>query len=163
MQSYNFCAKNEHILSFFCTCTYNLFADWHIFGRGEMAIVFFMMRKIVIHSSSAELRALIRGLLSDIEALFIATASREELFTICRISQCDLVLTDDVRMFMNGSDAVSKIRQGGSLPQIFVLSYDLSEDTVTTLLEEGINQFITLPTAAERLYNKVLTQYHDLV
>ena len=72
-------------------------------------------------------------------------------------------MTDDVRMFMNGSDAISKIRRGGSLPQIFVLSYDLSEETVTTLLEEGINQFITLPTAAERLYDKVLTQHHGLV
>lgn len=128
-----------------------------------MAIVFFMMRKIVIHSNSAELRALIRGLLSDIEALFIPTASREELFTVCRISQCDLVLTDDVRMFMNGSNAISMIRQGGSLPQIFVLSYDLSEESVTALLEEGVNQFISLPIAAERLYDKVLTQYHNLV
>lgn len=122
-----------------------------------------MMRKIIIHSRSAELRALIRGLLSDIEALFIPTSTREELFAICLTSKCDLVLTDDVRMFMNGSDAISKIRQGGSLPQIFVLSYDLSEETVTTLLEEGINQFITLPTAAERLYDKVLTQHHGLV
>lgn len=121
-----------------------------------------MMRKIVIHSHSAELRALIRGLLSDIEALFIPTSSREELFTICRVSQCDLVLTDDVRMFMNGSDAVSRIRQGGSLPQIFVLSYNISEETVTALLEEGVNQFITLPTAAERLYDKVSTQHHEL-
>lgn len=128
-----------------------------------MAIVFFMMRKIVIHSNSAELRALIRGLLSDIEALFIPTASREELFTVCRISQCDLVLTDDVRMFMNGTNAISRIRQGGSLPQIFVLSYDLSEESVTALLEEGVNQFISLPIAAERLYDKVLTQYHNLV
>lgn len=121
------------------------------------------MRKIVIHSNSAELRALIRGLLTDIEALFIPTSSREELFTVCSVSKCDLVLTDDVRMFMNGSDAISKIRQGGSLPQIFVLSYDLSEECVTALLEEGVNQFISLPTAAERLYDKVSTQYHNLV
>jgi CheY-like chemotaxis protein len=121
------------------------------------------MRKIVIHSDSAELRALIRGLLTDIEALFIPTSSREELFAVCCTSKCDLILTDDVRMFMNGSNAISKIRQGGSLPQIFVLSYDLSEDTVTALLEEGVNQFITLPIAAERLYDKVSTQHHNLI
>jgi CheY-like chemotaxis protein len=122
-----------------------------------------MMRKIVIHSHSAELRALIRGILSDIEALFIPTSSREELFAVCRASQCDLLLTDDVRMFMNGSDAISQIRQGTPLPQIFILSHDISEDTVTALLEDGINQFITLPTAAERLYDKVVTQCHNLV
>ena len=121
------------------------------------------MRKIVIHSASAELRALIRGLLSDIEALFIPSSTREELFRICRTSKCDLVLTDDVRMFMNGSDAISQIRQDGYLPQIFVMSHDLSEDTVTALLEEGVNQFITLPVTPERLCRKVATQYHDLV
>ncbi len=121
------------------------------------------MRKIIIHSASAELRALIRGLLSDIDALFVPTTSREELFRICKSSRCDLLLTDDVRMFMNGSDAMRQIRQGGYLPQIFVLSYDLSEDSVTALLEEGVNQFITLPITPERLYNKVSIQHRDLV
>jgi CheY-like chemotaxis protein len=80
------------------------------------------MRKIVIHSPRSEFRALLRGLLTNIEAYFVPAASREELFRICQTTKCDLVLTDDVRMFMNGSDAVSRIRQGGMLPQIFVLS-----------------------------------------
>ena len=121
------------------------------------------MRKIVIHSNSAELRALIRGLLTDIEALFIPTSSREELFTVCSVSKCDLVLTDDVRMFMNGSDAVYQIRQGGALPLIIVLSSDLSEDCVTALLECGVNQFISLPVAPERLRSKVSTQHKEFV
>lgn len=121
------------------------------------------MRKIVIYSRHAEVRALIRGLLSDIESYFIPAASREELLRICRTTRCDLVLTDDVRMFMNGSNAIAQIRQGGYLPQIFVLSHDLSEDTVTALLEEGVNQFITLPVVPERLCRKVATQYRDLV
>lgn len=116
------------------------------------------MRKIVIHSTSAELRALIRGMLSDIDALFIPTSSREELFRICGSSQCDLVLTDDVRMFMNGSDAITQIRRNGTLPQIFVLSHDLSEECVTALLEIGINQFINLPVAPERLHDKIATR-----
>ena len=121
------------------------------------------MRKIVIYSRHAEVRALIRGLLSDIEAYFVPASSREELFKICQTTKCDLVLTDDVRMFMNGSDAILQIRQEGYLPQIFVMSYDLSEDTVTALLEEGVNQFISLPVAPERLCHKVATQYRELV
>lgn len=121
------------------------------------------MRKIIIHSSSAELRALIRGMLSDIDALFVPTSSRKELFRVCRSSPCDLLLTDDVRMFMNGSNAIEQIRHGGYTPQIFVLAHDISEDTVTALLEMGINQFITLPVAPERLRNKVSTQYRNLV
>ena len=120
------------------------------------------MRKIIIHSDSAELRALIRGLLSDIDAFIIPSTSREELFRICRNSQCDLLLTDDARMFMNGSDAITKIRQGGFLPQIFILSHDLSEETVTTLLEEGINQFITLPVSPDRLREKVASNHKNV-
>ncbi len=130
---------------------------------GGEVFIYFAMRKIVIHSTSAEFRALMRGLLSDIEALFVPSTSREELFRICKTSKCDLLLTDDVRMFMNGSDAVAQIRQGGVLPQIFVLSHDLSEDTIVALLEEGVNQFIALPVMPERLYGKVATQYKSMV
>ncbi len=121
------------------------------------------MRKIVIHSLRAEFRALIRGLLTNVEAFFVPSSSREELFRICQTSKCDLLLTDDVRLFMNGSDAINRIRQGGSLPQIFVLSHDLSEESVTSLLEEGVNQFIALPVAPDRLCNKVSTQYKKFV
>ena len=139
--------------------------SWHIFGRGEVSFIyiFLKMRKIVIHSTHAEFRALIRGLLTDIEAFFVPSSSREELFRICQTTKCDLVLTDDVRMFMNGSDAIEQIRQGSMLPQIFILSHDISEDTITALLEEGINQFITMPVAPERLRKKVASQYFELV
>lgn len=121
------------------------------------------MRKIVIHSLRAEFRAMIRGLLSNVEAFFVPSSTREELFRICQTSKCDLLLTDDVRMFMNGSNAIAQIRQGTPLPLIFVLSQDLSEETVTALLEEGVNQFIALPVAPERLSGKVTTQYKDFV
>ena len=121
------------------------------------------MRKIVIHSLRAEFRALIRGLLTNVEAFFVPSSSREELLRICQTTKCDLVLTDDVRMFMNGSNIVAEMRQGGPLPHIYVLSHDLSEETVTALLEEGVNQFIALPVAPERLNSKVATQYKEFV
>ena len=121
------------------------------------------MRKIVIHSLRAEFRALIRGLLTNVEAFFVPSSSREELLRICRTSKCDLVLTDDVRMFMNGSDMIAQMRQGSPLPQIYVLSHNISEDTVTALLEGGVNQFIALPVAPERLNGKVASQYKEFV
>ena len=136
---------------------------WHIFSLIKRRENIFVMRKIVIHSLRAEFRALIRGLLTNVEAFFVPSASREELFRICQTSKCDLLLTDDVRMFMNGSNAIEQIRQGSPLPQIFVLSQDLSEETVTTLLEEGVNQFIALPVAPERLKSKVSSQYKEFV
>lgn len=121
------------------------------------------MRKIVIHSALAEMRALIRGMLSDIEALFVPIATREELFRVCRTVKYDLVLTDDAEMFLSDIEAVAKIRGVDALPQIFVLSHNLSEESVVALLAKGINQFIALPVAPERLYSKVSSRYHNLV
>lgn len=121
------------------------------------------MRKIVIHSALAEMRALIRGMLSDIEALFVPIASREELFRACRAVKYDLVLTDDVEMLLHDRAAVTKIRGIESLPQIFVLSHNLSEEGAMALLAAGVNQIIALPVAPERLYGKVSAPYSDLV
>lgn len=116
------------------------------------------MRKFIIHSQDANLVALLMGLLSDIEATFEHTSSREELFAKCLNSKYDLVLTDDVRMFMNGTDAIREIRHNTVLPQIFILSHDISEDTVTALLEDGINQFISLPITPERFRGKLFSK-----
>ncbi|MBR2032797.1 MAG: response regulator [Alistipes sp.] len=113
------------------------------------------MRRIVIHSQDANFGALLTGLLGDIEATFEQTSSREELFAKCLNARYDIVLTDDVRMFLNGTDAIKRIRRDSILPQIFILSHDISEGTVTALLEEGVNQFITLPVSPERLRGKV--------
>lgn len=121
------------------------------------------MRKIVIHSIHADFRALLRGLLTDIEAFFVPASSRQELFRICQTTKCDLVITDDVRMFLNGSDTIAQIRQEGALPHIFVLSHDLSEETVISLLEAGINQYIAMPIAVDRLRSKVSSQCRAFV
>lgn len=107
------------------------------------------------------MRALIRGMLSDIDALFVATATREELFEVCEMSRCDLVLTDDVDIFLDGSNAIAHIRPMGTLPQIFVLSHNLAEERVVALLAQGVNQFISLPVAPERFYGKVSSQCGD--
>ena len=113
------------------------------------------MRKVIVHSLRADFRALIVGLLSDMEAEVVATSSRRDFLERCATWQCDLVLTDDVRMFLNDVGTLQKIRQGGRAPSFFIFSYDLSEESVTTLLEMGVDQFITLPVAAERLRKKV--------
>lgn len=113
------------------------------------------MKKIIIHSQNSDFGALIRGLLADIEAQFTITTSRAELIRACRASLCNLVLTDDARMFMNGSDTMEQIRHGNFLPQVFIFSHDLSEGSVTALLEVGVNQFMALPIMVERLRKKV--------
>lgn len=119
--------------------------------------------KILIHSFSAEFRALIRGLLSDMGAEIVTTSSREEMFEECRVAHYDLLLTDDARMFMNGQDAMKRVRCADANLPVFILSYDLTEDSVTALLEQGVSQFITLPVAVDRLRKKIESQQRRLV
>lgn len=113
------------------------------------------MNKIIIHSAKSEFRALLRGAIADITIFVSEAKSRQELFTLCENTPFDIVFTDDVRMFMNGSRAIDNIRPSTMLPQIFLFAHDLSEDTVVALLEMGVNQFITLPFSPERLRNKI--------
>ncbi|MBO7221105.1 MAG: response regulator [Alistipes sp.] len=116
------------------------------------------MKSVVIYSKNGLLRAFVKGVLSGTKLEIREVASREKLFDLCRKSKFELLLTDDVMMFVNGSEAMGKIRCGDALPQIFILSHNLSEDCVMALLEMGINQFISLPLSPERLRNKVLAQ-----
>lgn len=116
------------------------------------------MKSVVVYSQSGALRALVKGLLAGAELKIKEVASREKLFALCRATKFNLLITDDVMMFMNGSEAMDRIRYEGTLPQIFILSHNLSEDCVMALLEMGINQFISLPLLPERLRNKVVAQ-----
>ena len=114
------------------------------------------MRRVIIYSNRAEFRALIEALLADDSIVITESTSRKELFEMCNDTHFDLVLTDDYRMFMNGTEATARIRPSTMLPEIFVFSYDISEDTVVALLEMGVNQFITLPLTPKRLRRKIL-------
>ena len=114
------------------------------------------MRKIIIHSAKSEFRALLRSAIFGITTFVSEAKSRQELFTLCGYTRFDIVFTDDVRMFMNGSQAIENIRPTTMLPQIFLFAHDLSEETVVALLEMGVNQFITLPFSPERLRNKIV-------
>ena len=114
------------------------------------------MTKLLIYSSSSRCRALLGGLLRHDTVSVATAASREEFFGRCSEELFDRVVTDDVRMFMNGCNAVERIRQAqhGRM-EIIVISNDLSEETILSLLECGVNQYISLPTTLARLKHKL--------
>ena len=113
------------------------------------------MRKIIIHSSRGEFRALLRSIIADIATDIREAHTREALFEQCRYTHFDIVFTDDERMFMNGSQAIKEIRPATTHPHIFIFSRNMCEDTVVALLEMGINQFITLPFSPRRVIGKI--------
>lgn len=114
------------------------------------------MKSVIIYSQSREFRSLIQALIEDDSLKICESASRRELFELCRLEEFDILLTDDYRMFMCDEGATTRIRAKRAYPEIFVFSYDISEDSVVALLEMGINQFITLPLTPKRLRRKVL-------
>ncbi|MBE6174863.1 MAG: response regulator [Rikenellaceae bacterium] len=113
------------------------------------------MKSIIIHSSKGEFRALLRGVAANCSTTICEVSTREELFSLCEANRFDMLLTDDIRMFMNGSQAMQRIRPATMRPQVFVFAHDLSEDTIVALLEMGVNQFITLPLSPTRLRRKL--------
>ena len=125
-------------------------ATWHIFGLGWIALSIFEMRRVIIHSASAEFRRLLRGLLVDADCNIEHIASREALLDACRDMQCDLIMTDDVRMFQSGDDVACAL-QRVHLPRIVLLSHDASEDTVLALLEGCVSRYVVLPCEPSRL------------
>ena len=109
-----------------------------------------VMKKIVIHSAEEPFRAMMRGLLVDIECRVVEAESRGRLLDECRCEVCDLVLTDDVRMFQSGGDAAAAL-QRVHLPYIVLFSHDVSEETVLALLEGCVSRYVVLPCEPTRL------------
>lgn len=113
------------------------------------------MRSIIIHSENSNLRTLLCSLLASDEVEVVEARSRQELTARCRHHRFDKVVTDDVRMFMNGSEILREIRHNNKNTRIFVLSHDASEHAVLSLLEAGITEFLSLPITIERLQKKL--------
>ncbi|MCH5331727.1 MAG: response regulator transcription factor [Alistipes sp.] len=74
----------------------------------------------------------------------------------CRRGVYDCVLVLGVSGFIDGRISVERLRpRGVRRPQIYVLSWHHSERAVLSLLECGVNQYITFPIDLRRLCRKV--------
>ena len=124
---------------------------WHCFWQWGLA-----MRRFIIHSEDDLFRALLRAVLAPGGIEVIEASSRHELKKRCLSERFDRVITDDVRMFMNGSNITEQIRINNERAHIFILSTDISEHSVLSLLEEGVTEFLSLPIHFERLQKKLL-------
>lgn len=114
------------------------------------------MKKILVYSRSARFRALLAGLLSVRGTDICGAGCVGELVDRCRCGTFDSVVVDDVRLFMDGVDSVGRLRRSGSAaPRIFVVSADLTEDTVMALLGAGVDQYVSLPVDPTRLFDKL--------
>lgn len=114
------------------------------------------MKKILVYSRSARFRALVAGLLSGRGTEICGAGCVGELLDGCRCGSFDSVVADDVRLFMDGTGSVARIRRSRFAgPRIFVMSADLTEDTVVALLGAGVDQYVSLPVEPSRLIGRL--------
>lgn len=114
------------------------------------------MVKILVYSPSFRMRAMIVGILTSPGVEVESVTSRDALFRRCGEKLFDSVVIEDYRLFMDGAGCVARIRTHfANRPKIVVLSTAVDEQTVLSLLECGVDQYLLLPLSPERLRRKV--------
>lgn len=134
---------------------------WHGFGLGSRAGTagVMPMHRILIVSDEEFLRDLIRLSLADMRAEVRCAADDAEMERLCRKILFDLVIVLQLTPFLCGREVVRALRPTGlRRPLFYVVSWQQSEQTVLSLLECGVDQYLTFPLSLQRLRSKVANE-----
>lgn len=114
------------------------------------------MHRILIVSDDAFLRDMIRLSLADLHAEVHCADDTAAMERLCRRVLFDLVIVLRVAPFLCGTDVVRRVRpEGLRRPQFYVIAWQQAEQTVLSLLESGVDQYMTFPVSLQRLRRKV--------
>ncbi len=114
------------------------------------------MQRILIASDDDFLREMIRRALTGLDAEVRGTRCGREMERLCRRMLFDLVIVLGAGPFLCGRDPVRHSRpEGVRRPLFYVISWQQAEQTVLSLLECGVDQYLTFPVNLQRLRNKV--------
>lgn len=115
-----------------------------------------IMRRILIVAEDAFARDVIRLSLAGLGAEVRYTTDCEGMRTLCRREAFDLVIVLQAASFLCGGNPVREVRPAGLRhPAVYVLSWQQAEQTVLSLLESGVDQYMTFPVNLQRLRRKV--------
>lgn len=80
----------------------------------------------------------------------------EQTLTVSRMVNPFLVILLSITPIISGSGFIAKLhRITKPCPKILVIAWQQSEQTILSLLEEGIDQYMTFPICLSRLYGKI--------
>lgn len=83
---------------------------------------------------------------------------------ICRRLLFDLILVLEVTPFLDGRNPVERIRpEGLRRPLVYVVTWQQAEQTVLSLLECGVDQYLTFPVSLARLRGKVSDELNRII
>lgn len=115
--------------------------------------------KIVIYSPSSATAGLIAEVVAESCRKVICCLTADQTVATCQREEPDLVIILLITPFMSGSDLVRRIRHIDKCrPPIYVISWQQSEQTVLSLLECGVDQYLTFPICMGRLRGKAIEQ-----
>lgn len=121
------------------------------------------MHRILIVSDEEFLRNLVRLSLADMQADVRCAVDAAEMRRLCRRVLFDLVIVLGVSPFLCGGDPVRELRPRGiRRPLFYVVAWQQAEQTVLSLLECGVDQYMTFPLSLQRLRAKVANELNRL-
>lgn len=114
------------------------------------------MHRILLVTDDPFFREMLTFLFDGLDAEVHAAASVAEMVGACRSVAFDVVVLLAAAGLLCGGDAVRAIRPAGlRRPAVYVVAWQQSEQTVLSLLECGVDQYLTLPVSLVRLRRKV--------
>lgn len=121
-------------------------------------------RVILAGREVAPLRVMAHAI-ENIGAEVEITHSHKALVRRCSRRHYSLVITRFVTPLINSPKEVQRLRGPQRATRLFVLSHTHNSNIVITLLDRGVNQFLSLPVHSPRLARKVkdeLYKFHTL-
>ncbi len=115
--------------------------------------------KIVIYSLDNTAASLIAEVVAASCRKVICCHTADQTVATCLREEPDLVIILLITPFMDGSELIRRIRHSNRRrPPIYVISWQQSEQTVLSLLECGVDQYLTFPICMGRLRGKAFEQ-----
>ena len=121
-----------------------------------------MLHRILIVAADPFAREVIRLALIGLDAEVRCVDDCRRMRRLCQRIRFDLIILLQASFFLCGGTPVREIRPAGlRRPVLYVLSWQQAEQTVLSLLEAGVDQYMTFPVSLQRLRHKVAGELND--
>lgn len=115
----------------------------------------------IIYSRCATVATLLQAIIDSPALTIIQCHNAKRLTSLCQQLHPSLVIIYGIAEILNGSDLIESLRpKSERRPTIYVISWQHSEQVILSLLESGINQYLTLPISMHRLRGKVWQHFN---
>ena len=118
-------------------------------------------RKIVIYSQQRLTSELVAAIIGYTNEDIILCHDIRFLEQTCRKSNAELVIILSPAPLLGGTNIIRQLRREGLKTEIYVISWRHAEQAVLSLLEYGIDQYMTFPICMGRLKAKAAGNRHN--